>query len=54
MDKPRKMRSFVDVDGTRTVVQIIKAPEALAIEKRNIENVSLLQDNPAKLVRLQS
>lgn len=48
------MRSFVDVDGTRTVVQIIKAPEALAMEKRNIENISLVQGNPTKLVRLQS
>lgn len=25
-DKTRKMKSFVDADGTRTVVQIIKAP----------------------------
>jgi hypothetical protein len=30
------MRSFVDVDGTRAVVQIIKAPESLNIERKNI------------------
>ena len=44
------MKSIVDVDGTRTVVQIIKAPELL----KNFERRQFSMESPTKVARPQS
>ena len=48
------MKSFVDVDGTRAVVQIIKAPILLGLEKKNTENTGLVLESPSRLSKMQS
>jgi len=54
----RKVRSMVESDGTRTIVQIIKAPQSIGsgigMERKNTEPLGLCMESPAKIIRLQS
>lgn len=48
------MKSFIDNDGTRAVVQIITAPVSLVQEKKNSECVGLALESPNRIVKIQS
>lgn len=58
VERMRKVRSIAESDGTRTIVQIIKAPQGIGsgigMERKNTEPLGLCLESPAKIVRLQS
>lgn len=58
IDKMKKARSLVDSEGTRTIVQIIKAPEGLnggiGMQRKNTEPLGLFTESPSKISRLHS